>query len=238
MKHIYDDEASTLGDSFLKISALFFVGILILAFTTNPVATGTKEGERAPLLDGAAYAGNGWSSFDFSGQFDTSWDGNSSSHWVMLEFMDTDCPYCVRSADLYGEASEIFRDSNPEWNGAQVDFFASATQLDIQGHETSRAEIAAFRDKSTGYECAGQDCANRDGSAHDYVTYIDDIDQDNMDEWDIRGTPTYFLIQPDGIIAWVSNGGTNLGDVNGDGEQNTFIDAIVYLVTYDDTGGA
>jgi hypothetical protein len=59
-----------------------------------------------------------------------------------------------------------------------------------------------------------------------------------MDEWDIRGTPTYFLIQPDGIIAWVSNGGTNLGDVNGDGEQNTFIDAIVYLVTYDDAGGA
>ncbi|MDA8557838.1 hypothetical protein N9K84_04890, partial [Candidatus Poseidoniales archaeon] len=61
MKHTYDDEASTLGDAFLKISALFFVGILILAFTTDPIATGTKEGERAPLLDGAAYAGNGWS---------------------------------------------------------------------------------------------------------------------------------------------------------------------------------
>ena len=238
MKHIYDDEASTLGDSFLKISALFFVGILILAFTTDPVATGTKEGERAPLLDGAAYAGNGWASFDFSAQFDSGWDGNSSSNWVMIEFMDTDCPYCVTSADLYGEASEIFRDSNPDWNGAQVDFFASATQLDIQNHETSRAEIAAFRDKSSGHTCAGQDCANRGGSAHEYVTYIDDIDQDNMDEWDIRGTPTYFLIQPDGIIAWVSNGGTNLGDVNGDGEQNTFIDAIVYLVTTDNAGGA
>ena len=71
------------------------------------------------------------------------------------------------------------------------------------------------------------------------MTYVDDIDQENMDEWDIRGTPTYFLIQPDGIIAWVSNGGTNVGDVNGDGDQNTFIDAIVLLVAQDDaTGGA
>ena len=71
------------------------------------------------------------------------------------------------------------------------------------------------------------------------MTYIDDIDQENMDEWDIQGTPTYFLIQPDGIIAWVSNGGTNVGDVNGDGDSNTFIDAIVLLVTQEDaTGGA
>ena len=26
-----------------------------------------------------------------------------------------------------------------------------------------------------------------------------------MKEWGIPGTPTYFLIQPDGIIAWVSD---------------------------------
>ena len=231
MKHTYDDEASTLSDTFLKVASIFFVGILILAFTTDSIATGTKEGERAPALDGAAYSGNGWSSFDFQDQFDTTWDGNASSDWVMIEFMDTDCPYCVRSADLYGEASEAFHGSNPDWKGAQVNFFASATQLDIAGHESSREEIAAFRDKSTGQECANADCANRGGSARDLVTDVDDLEQDNMDKWDIKGTPTYFLIQPDGIIAWVSNGGTNLGDANGDGDENTFIDAIVTLVT-------
>ena len=32
----------------------------------------------------------------------------------------------------------------------------------------------------------------------------DDL-KDNMKEWGIPGTPTYFLIQPDGIIAWVSD---------------------------------
>jgi hypothetical protein len=108
--------------------------------------------------------------------------------------------------------------------------------LDIQGHDSSRAEIEAFRDKSTGQECAGQDCANRDGSAHTLITYIDDLDQENMDEWGIKGTPTYFLIQPDGIIAWVSNGGTNVGDYDGDGEQNTYIDAILTHVTRDQDG--
>ena len=66
MKQIYDDEASTLTDAFLKISSLFFVGILIIAFTTNGIATGTEEGERAPVREGAAYSGNGWASFDFS----------------------------------------------------------------------------------------------------------------------------------------------------------------------------
>ena len=34
--------------------------------------------------------------------------------------------------------------------------------------------------------------------------YVDDIDQDNMDKWGIPGTPAYFLIQPDGIVAWNS----------------------------------
>ncbi|MFL2949007.1 MAG: peroxiredoxin family protein [Candidatus Poseidoniaceae archaeon] len=236
MKQTYDDEASTLSDAALKISTLFFIGILIIAFTTDGIATGTEEGERAPLLDGYAYSGNGWSSFDFSQEFDTTWDGNVTSDWVMIEFMDTDCPYCVRSAELFGEASTAFHGTNPEWTGAQVNFFASATQLDIQGHDSSRAEIEAFRDKSTGQECAGQDCANRDGSAHTLITYIDDLDQENMDEWGIKGTPTYFLIQPDGIIAWVSNGGTNVGDYDGDGEQNTYIDAILTHVTRDQDG--
>lgn len=236
MKHTYDEQASTRSDALLKITSVFFIGILILAFTTNSVPTGTKEGERAPVLNGAAYSGNGWSSFDFSAQFDTAWDGNVSGDWVMIEFMDTDCPYCVRSAELYGDASEVFSNKNPEWNGAHVNFFASATQLDIKGHDSSRDEIVAFRDKISGEECDGSDCANRDGSAHNEVTYVDDLDQDNMDKWEIRGTPTYFLISPDGIIAWASSGGTDVGDVNGDGESNTFLDAIITQVTRENGG--
>ena len=31
------------------------------------------------------------------------------------------------------------------------------------------------------------------------------VDQDNMKEWKVGGTPSYYLIQPDGIIAWSSS---------------------------------
>ena len=49
--------------------------------------------------------------------------------------------------------------------------------------------------------------------------YIDDIDQDNMKEWKVPGTPAYFLIQPDGIVAWVSTENT----------QETIFEAIMRL---------
>ncbi|MGB0611632.1 MAG: hypothetical protein ACPGMW_03310, partial [Poseidonia sp.] len=50
--------------------------------------------------------------------------------------------------------------------------------------------------------CAGNACSSRQGSAHNFM-YVDDIDQENMQEWKIPGTPSYFIIQPDGIVAWV-----------------------------------
>ena len=34
--------------------------------------------------------------------------------------------------------------------------------------------------------------------------YIDDLDNDNLDSWQIQGVPSYVLIQPNGVIAWES----------------------------------
>ena len=36
-------------------------------------------------------------------------------------------------------------------------------------------------------------------------TYIDDLDNDNLDSWGLQGVPQYSLIQPNGIIAWDSS---------------------------------
>ena len=33
-----------------------------------------------------------------------------------------------------------------------------------------------------------------------------------MDAWKVRGTPTYFVIQPDGIIAWTSDNTAKYGN--------------------------
>ena len=192
-----DDNAGAVGSAALSVASLFFIAIMIIAFTANPVAIGTDVGERAPDVEGKAYNGTSWVEFDFESYFDNSWkEGNISGQWVALEFMDTDCPYCQQTADEYGQWANTYSANNPNWNGPHVNFLASATELDIPGHETSRAEIQDFRAEY----------------GHNFP-YIDDIDQDNMKEWGIPGTPTYFLIQPDGIIAWVSD------DSNEDLEQ-------------------
>ena len=184
-----DDNAGAVGSAALSVASLFFIAIMIIAFTANPIAIGTDVGERAPDVEGKAYNGTSWVEFDFESYFDNSWkEGNISGQWVAIEFMDTDCPYCQQTADEYGQWANTYSANNPNWNGPHVNFLASATELDIPGHETSRAEIQDFRAEY----------------GHNFP-YIDDIDQDNMKEWGIPGTPTYFLIQPDGIIAWVSD---------------------------------
>jgi|TARA_B110000967_G_C18854429_1_gene546378 thiol-disulfide isomerase/thioredoxin len=205
MKHTYDDEADVRTTVLIRVMALFFVGIMIIAATTSPIATGTKEGERAPALEGQFYNGVGWSDFNLESYWNSSWEeGDISGEWVVIEFMDTDCPYCVASAADMATNSQDFA-GNSGWDGAKVNFIASATELDIPGHESSRAEIIAFRDKTadSGESCNGKDCASRPGSAHNFP-YIDDLDQENMKKWKVSGTPSYYLIQPDGIIAWSS----------------------------------
>ena len=160
---------------------------MIIALTANPIAIGTDVGERAPDLEGKVYNGTSWTEFDFESYFDLTWEeGNITGQWVAVEFMDTDCPACQNAASTYGEWANTYSANNPNWNGPHVNFLASATEL--TGHDSSRAEIQDFR---AGYN-------------HNFP-YIDDIDQDNMDKWGIPATPTYFLIQPDGIVAWNSD---------------------------------
>lgn len=208
-----DIEADVRTDTAIKIAALFFVSIMVLAFTTDPIATGTKVGERAPPLEGMMYNGSGWTTFEMDDFFTPEWTkgGNVTGEWMLVEFMDTDCPFCFDSADEVGQNADYFmklvKDQNnpsePAWKGPTVNFVASATQLDIPNHESSRDEIEAFRDKNGEEECDGASCASRPGSAHEFI-YLDDLDQDNMKTWKIPGTPAYYLIQPDGIVAWSS----------------------------------
>jgi thiol-disulfide isomerase/thioredoxin len=189
IKVIEDENATAVGNALIKVMSLFFIGIMIIAFTANPISVGTNEGQRAPNIEGKFYNGSGWTEFDFGSYFNTSWqEDDVSGQWVVIEFMDTDCPYCQQTAEEYGQFANAFSVNNPDWNGPHVNFLASATELSIQGHDSDRAEIEKVR-SDYGHN----------------VPYIDDLDQDNMEEWGIPGTPNYFLIQPDGIIAWSSS---------------------------------
>ena len=224
-----NNEADVRTDTGIKVMALFFVAIIFLALTTDPIKTGTKEGDRAPALTGKAYNGSAWVEFDMSDYLTSNWtSGDQDGQWLLVEFMDTDCPFCVRSADEIGYDADYFMKLSQThrsygnglapWDGPVVNFVASATELDIPGHETSRDEIEAFRDKSGEETCASNSCTERAGDAHRFV-YIDDIDQDNMKEWKVPGTPAYYLIQPDGIVAWTS----------AENQQETVFEAIMRI---------
>jgi hypothetical protein len=206
MKYTYDDEADVRTTALIRVMALFFVGIMIIAATTSPIATGTREGERAPSLEGKFYNGSAWTDFNLESYWDSEWEeGDMNGQWVVVEFMDTDCPYCVASAEDMGINANDFGGSNPQWDGATVNFIASVAELNIDGHDSSRDEMIAFRNKiaDSGESCSKSDCGSRPGTAHNFP-YIDDLDLDNMKKWKVSGTPSYYLIQPDGIIAWSS----------------------------------
>ena len=191
---------------------------------------GGMRGMPAPNIVGEAYNGSGWQDFDLQSYYNYDWeidDNNTKdSQWIMIEFTDTDCPYCFNSAQEYQEGSNYFVPENPNWNGPRVSFLASATELTgLQGHDSSRAEIEAFRDKTEGEMCnsSNVDCSTRNGQAF-AIPFIDDLNKTHMNNWEIGGTPTYVLIQPNCIIAWASS----------DHPNEKFYDAIDRLVPQDD----
>ena len=77
----------------------------------------------------------------------------------------------------------------PQWPGPDVIFIAVAVEF---VSESSRAEIVEFRSQ---YE--------------NNFRYVDDLDISIADDWDVAATPTYFLVQPDGIVAWNSGQGSD-----------------------------
>lgn len=206
----YDEDADVRTDTAIKIMALFFASIMFLAFTTDPIASGTKEGQRAPSLEGMSYNGTGWTEFNMDDWLVDNWsEADTTAEWLVVEFMDTDCGFCWEAASDMGQYADYFSKTGAEkWDGPVINFIANAAELNIQGHESSRAEIEAFRDKTGSEACAQGDCVNRPGNPLSF-TYIDDLSLDNMDSWKVSATPTYYLLQPDGIVAWVSSENPN-----------------------------
>ena len=181
---LHNEEASARSDAGIVAMSMFFAGLLIVAFTTSPIASGTQVGERAPIFSGEAYDGSSWKSFEFEDLLDLSWTWNSTNDapWIAVEFLDTDCYYCKESGAQVGEWAKTY--SAEQWIGPDVIFIAIAVEF---VSDSSRAEIVEFR---TQY--------NND------FRFVDDLDISIAKEWDVSATPSYFLVQPDGIVAWNS----------------------------------
>ena len=186
------NEAGARSDGLMFVSVLFISAFTYIAITTNPVYTGIGVGDRAPELVGDVWDGSSWTEFDLH----KSLDENANLEipvetYYMIEFMDTNCGYCQQSAEqfLTPEQSKWTGDnptrSMPE--NVKVEFLAVSIALHdgTEGWDYGKSEITSFREEY----------------GHTF-NYMDDQDNDNRDEWGIPGTPTYFLVSPEGIILY------------------------------------
>ena len=110
------------------------VSIVIVAsmFIAPPANVGPEEGSLAPDFVASAYNGGNWEEVRLSQLYD--------GRLVLITFLDTDCPHCWTEAEYL---SEIF-----DGTSGEVMFITIAVELQISGHESTREEIEAFRDKT------------------------------------------------------------------------------------------
>ena len=173
------------------LTSMILMAVMLLA---PVVKVGPSEGELAPDFSAQSYSGGAWVNFRLSDLFNKSWEPGGDGDWIVVQYIDTDCPYCWSEGELMSQL-------HSQW-GDEVTFVTVVVELGIQGHESNREEIEAFRDKTPYDGCkTNSDCADRPGDPHPWV-YVDDLNEKTTGDWEIPGTPFTALLQPDGIVAW------------------------------------
>ncbi|MBK30024.1 MAG: hypothetical protein CMB49_04845 [Euryarchaeota archaeon] len=213
--------------SLMFIMGVFLIAVMIVFSTTDAVPMGVDEGEMPPNVEGKAHqfgAGNVWYDFDLYELTVSNWtEGDLNHSWFVVEFISTDCSVCMGHGDVMEELST-------GWKG-KVQFIAVA--VDFKNSEvftSTPEEIIAFQEKTDFVGCnqGSSNCNSRDGGPHEEIIYVDDRDASSMEDWGISGTPTSFILKPNGIVAWNqrNNAGQELGE------------AMLELIPYDGPGGA
>ncbi|MAS31704.1 MAG: hypothetical protein CMA39_02260 [Euryarchaeota archaeon] len=136
---------------------------------------------------------------------DPMWAEGDGGTWFMIEFMDTNCGYCQQQAaeDIPTWQGQWLGDNPPRStpDNVSVEFLAVSISLwdeDTQGKSYGRTVIESFRNDN----------------GHNFA-YMDMQDNSHQDAWGNFGTPTYFLIGPNGIIEYVNldaDGGYTIWD--------------------------
>lgn len=213
--------------SLLFIMSVFLVAVMIVFSTTDAVTMGVDEGEMPPNIEGKAHrfgAGDNWEDFDLYDLTYSNWtEGDLNHSWFVVEFMSTDCSACMSFGDKIEELSVRYK--------GIVTFIAVAVDFENNEKFTSTPEeIIAFQEKTDFMGCnyGTGNCNARSGGPHEEVLYVDDRDASSMKEWGVSGTPTSYILKPNGIVAWNqrNNGGEELGD------------AMYRLIPTDGLGGA
>ena len=199
------NEAGARSDGLMLVSVVLIAAFTYIAFTTNPIYTGIGVVDRVPELEGQIYDGSTWTDFNLEDHIDPMWAEGDGGTWFMIEFMDTNCGYCQQQAaeDIPTWQGQWLGDNPPRStpDNVSVEFLAVSISLwdeDTQGKSYGRTVIESFRNDN----------------GHNFA-YMDMQDNSHQDAWGNFGTPTYFLIGPNGIIEYVNldaDGGYTIWD--------------------------
>ncbi|MDE0953426.1 MAG: hypothetical protein OR994_01995 [Candidatus Poseidoniales archaeon] len=183
------------------LGSILTVIMILVVIIAPPATIGPSEGELAPDFSADSYSGANWINFKLSDTFDYEWNEGEQGEWILIQFIDTDCPYCWSEG-------ETMSNLHAQWSN-DVEFITIAVELSINGHDSNQQEIEAFRDKTNygtddndGNGCnSGRDnCANRPGTSHNW-NYVEATSA-MMKDWEVTGTPFLAILQPDGYVAW------------------------------------
>ncbi|HIF04650.1 MAG TPA: redoxin domain-containing protein, partial [Candidatus Poseidoniales archaeon] len=135
-----------------------------------------------------------WTDFQLSDHFNHSWSEGEPGQWILLQFMDTDCPHCWREAEdmsnhwpVYGETGAVL-------------YITISVEVVGSGH--SKGEIVAFKEKQDFDGCKkDSNCKDRPGESHPWM-YVNGLNSGAKDDYKLPGVPFDLLLSPDGIVAW------------------------------------
>ena len=182
-------EAGARADSMLYVSIILISSFILIAVLTNPVYSGTGVDDSAIEIEGKINDGGTWVDFKLSDNYNKNWtiDNDVTGTWYMVEFMDINCGHCKNAASDITSLSNDWMNNRDITNGDSVDFLAVSINLGMKGDDYTPENIVNFRNQ---YE-------------HQFA-YFDDLDNSVRDDWNVPGTPTYFLIAPNGVISYAS----------------------------------
>ena len=172
------------------------ISIVLVAsmFIAPPANVGPEEGSLAPDFIASAYTGGAWEEVRLSEIYD--------GRLVYINFLDTDCPYCWEEGTELSNMHQAFHED--------VIFINVMVSLEIVGHDSSREEVQAFRDKTPfgdnenngdGCYSGRKDCAERPGEAHSWM-YVDDLTNSIAGDWELPGTPFSVILDGGGTVVW------------------------------------
>ena len=200
---LFEDENADarMGATFV-ISAALTIALVFVWIIAPPASIGVSEGQLAPEILGQGYLDGEWQDFQLTDHINFSWVEGAEGQWILLQFIDTDCPHCWKSGADMSEHWPIFGDS-----GAVL---YVTIAVEVVGSEHSRDEIVAFKEKQDYVGCKStSNCENRPGDVHPWM-YVDALNSDVSDDYALPGVPFELLLSPDGIVIW--NGAQHKSD--------------------------